>query len=64
MSKKILCKSCMKYLGEIHEAKLRKNIVFLCEQCEVQRKALELRYKNNSHDDYMDSIKDIFGGVF
>lgn len=39
---KIYCAGCNKYLGEIRDATLRKNIVHLCSNCETKRKASDL----------------------
>lgn len=34
---KISCVECKKYLGEIRDVKLRKNIVHLCRDCNIKR---------------------------
>lgn len=58
---KIYCIKCNLYLGNIRDAKLRKDIKYLCEKCNIQREALELKYNNqkesNSFDQY---FRDIF----
>ena len=33
MSKKISCTYCNKFLGQIRDAKLRKNIYHICKEC-------------------------------
>jgi len=44
--RKILCKGCSKYMGEIRDAKLRKGITYLCSECETKRIASDLAQKN------------------
>lgn len=34
MGKKIYCKSCGKFLGEIRDATLYKSIIYLCDRCD------------------------------
>lgn len=36
--RKIFCTGCDKYLGEIRDAKLLKDIKFLCPKCDDRRK--------------------------
>ena len=65
MSREIHCVKCGKYLGEIRDAKLRKNIHFICDDCNTRRLALELKETiggGNTGYDPMDVMKDIFGG--
>jgi hypothetical protein len=54
--KVIFCSLCKKYLGEIRDAKLRKGIAFLCDECETKRIASGMRKKID--------IDDFFGGIF
>ena len=44
--RKLYCadKDCGLYLGEIRDATLRKNIHFLCDNCETKRLALKMRF--------------------
>ena len=61
---KARCIKCKKYLGEIRDGTLHKNIMFICLGCNQQREALDLRYKNENKgsNDFMDTFRDIFGG--
>ena len=59
-SRKIYCKPCRKYLGEIRDATLHKKIVFLCGDCETKRLSLELMNKTDNKN----PIGGIFGGIF
>ena len=56
----IRCKKCKRYLGEIRDARLHKDIVYLCKKCNTQREALELNYSNTPHESPMDQLFDIF----
>lgn len=64
--KKIICKECNKYLGEIRDAKLRKGISFLCKECteyfEIGNQESNQEYKKSNLDnlDVPDFFKDIF----
>ena len=60
MTKKIYCKSCPKYLGEIRDATLHKKIVFLCDNCKITRLASDMKNKTEPINPY----KDLFGGIF
>lgn len=70
--KKIYCAGCNTYLGIIRDAKLRKNIKFLCKNCETRRMALEMQKMgqrveppiNNPRKAESSSVTDLFGGVF
>jgi len=66
--RKIYCQKCKKYLGEIRDAKLRKDIAFLCKDCETQRMALELRFSkttNSKKGGLEDLLKDFdLGDIF
>ena len=57
---KISCEGCGLDLGEIREGSLRKNIVFLCKNCNTKRVALELQKKNERKPDIME----MFDGIF
>ncbi len=59
-SRKIYCKPCRKYLGEIRDATLRKEIVFLCSNCETKRLASGLANKTGNKN----PIGGVFGGIF
>ncbi|MEA1980838.1 MAG: hypothetical protein U9N54_07690 [candidate division Zixibacteria bacterium] len=64
-SKKIYCSACQLYLGEIKLAKLRKNISYLCEQCESDRYANFKTSKTNKPSKTNgNTLDDFFGGVF
>ena len=54
---KIYCNGCGVYLGEIRDAKLRKNIVHLCKDC-FSTYRLKMTPKTN---DVPDFLKDILG---
>ena len=65
--RKIYCSGCQLFLGTIHKATLRKNMVFLCGNCETKR------YQNNnskSSSPYQSPSLDeslfdsIFGDIF
>ena len=60
--KKIYCKSCGKYLGEIRDAKLYKKIVFLCDDCETKRLSSDLANKTKSKNPMDNLFKDL--GIF
>ncbi len=57
--RKIFCKPCGKYLGEIRDGTLRKRITFLCDGCETKRLASDLAQKTKPN-----SFGDIFGDIF
>lgn len=57
--RKIYCTGCSTYLGVIRDAKLRKNVVFLCKNCEIKRIALEMQKKTKPSVD----MGDLFRGV-
>ena len=57
--KKIYCTECNSYLGIIRDAKLRKDIKFLCKNCETKRIALELQRKTGGS-----GMEKLFGGLF
>lgn len=60
MSKKLFCESCRKYLGEIRDAKLHKDIKYLCKSCNTQRESLELMYKDQEDTSYTDIFDIMF----
>jgi hypothetical protein len=57
--RKIYCAGCYKYLGIIRSASLRKDIKFLCKNCETKRVALEMQRKSGAS-----GLGDFFGGIF
>lgn len=61
---KIYCVGCDKYMGEIRDGKLRKEIYFLCENCNLKRMASDMKNKggNNYKNYYEDLLKGYFGG--
>ncbi len=65
MSKEARCIGCNIYLGEIHDARLHKDIKFLCVQCNMKRIASDLGKKGNcppiSDADTVDFLKGMFG---
>ncbi len=73
MSREIHCGRCSKYLGEIRDARLIKNIVHHCDDCTTAYKALEMAHKAGSggsggdknadspFGDYSNMFGDIFG---
>jgi len=60
MIKKVYCKPCGKYLGEIRDATLHKKIIFLCDDCETKRLASDMKNKTEPKMSY----EDLFGGIF
>lgn len=63
MSIQVKCKKCSVFLGEIRDAKLHKDIIYLCKNCNTQREALELRYRNkDTEGSFGGMFGDIFGG--
>lgn len=56
--RKIYCKPCSKYLGIIRDAKLHKEIVFLCKNCETKRLASDLANKAKPKNPF----EDLFSG--
>jgi RNase P subunit RPR2 len=61
MAKEVVCKKCNKYLGEIRDGRLHKDIVYLCKNCNIQREALEMKYQNKS---IPSGFEDIFKGFY
>ena len=57
--RKIYCAGCDTYLGIIRDAKLRKDVKFLCENCEIKRVALEMQRKTAGS-----GMDEIFGALF
>lgn len=57
--KEIFCAGCNKHLGVIRDAKLRKDIKFLCKNCETKRVALEMQRKTGGS-----GMEKLFGGLF
>jgi len=49
MSWYIRCKGCNKYLGEIRDATLRKEITYLCISCERKRLASDLTQRTGDN---------------
>ena len=41
---KVYCTHCGKYLGEIRDATLRKNIYYICEYCRIEFKPTGFKY--------------------
>ncbi len=58
--RRIFCKGCSNYLGEIRDATLRKGIVHLCSLCETKRLASDLAQKTRGGVDLPDFFNDIF----
>lgn len=61
---KIRCSNCNINLGEIRQASLRKNISYLCSNCEDKRK-IAVRYmesKGNDNSSY--NYEEMFGNIF
>jgi len=59
---KIYCGGCKKYLGEIRDGTLMKEISYLCPNCEIKRIASDLAKKTNYNPDISDLFNDIFNG--
>lgn len=63
MAKVINCTECNLYLGEVRDAKLRLNISFLCEGCEISRKALKMKEGASKYGNGT-GVNDLFDGAF
>lgn len=64
MGREIRCTGCNKYLGNIIEAKLHKEIRFLCSQCNTKRIASDMSKKRHpvmSDQEAVDFLKGTFG---
>lgn len=60
--REITCKRCNRYVGTIREAKLIKDIVYLCPKC---WRELNAQYGNNAESNAGHDLFDqIFGGKF
>jgi len=59
MSRKINCCECKVYVGEIRDATLMKNMVFLCDNCNTKRITNSLKDSLGYGNDNM--FEDIFG---
>ena len=57
MSRKIYCNKCKVYLGEIRDAKLRKDVCFSCYSCVSKNKNSHTTNKNEMPD----FMKNLFG---
>ncbi len=55
MPKQINCYLCKVYLGEIKDARLRKDTLFICEKCSKPRP------KTKDDDETVDMLKGFFG---
>lgn len=66
MSRKIHCSRCKKYVGEIRDAKLIKDLSHTCKSCQQDLVALELAYKYQQDKKGEDLFggDDIFGDTF
>ena len=62
--KQIFCKGCGKYLGEIRDAKLRKGMVYLCQNCETKRLASDMARNKMKAQDPVNDFMNIFGKNF
>jgi hypothetical protein len=56
MSRQIYCIKCKKYLGEIRDAKLHKEINYICKKCLEN----EERFERFAKDDLKNQINKIF----
>ena len=65
-AKRIFCKGCGKYLGEIRDATLRKEITYLCSSCEIKRFASDLSRKSGGNLEGMKDYEaiDFFKNIF
>ena len=59
--RKIYCTACNRNLGEIRDAKLLKDIKYLCPECNMRRVASDLAGKTNMNS-VPDFLTDIFKG--
>lgn len=58
----IYCSGCKRYLGEIRDGTLMKEISYLCPKCEIKRIASDMAKKNSSNPDFGDLFNGIFSG--
>jgi len=58
--RKIYCAGCNKPLGIIRDARLLKDLKFLCSACETKRLALEMQRKTKPSM----GLEYLFGGIF
>ena len=64
LSREIRCEGCNQYLGNITEARLYKDIKFLCSRCNTKRIASDMNKKSYppiSDDGAVDFMKEMFG---
>jgi RNase P subunit RPR2 len=57
MARHVYCSKCNVYLGEIRDARLRKDIVMLCGKCNAKMKAQE---SVGNYGDVPDFLKGLF----
>jgi len=65
--RKIHCVRCNLYLGVIRDAKLRKTMVHLCDDCNTSYKAVEIAYRHKQDRDAVGNngmFGDVFGDIF
>ena len=55
---KVYCYLCHLYLGEIRDAKLKKEISYLCKDCVS---IIKLKFTNTQTPS---NVSDLFGGIF
>lgn len=59
MARKIFCSECKTYLGEIRDAKLKKDMAHLCAKCESARRLMKTAMGTKDNP-----LKDLFGDLF
>lgn len=59
-AKKLYCKPCGKYMGEVRDGSLRKGMTVLCELCERKRALLEMVKKYDNQYEKNDALGSIF----
>lgn len=59
---KITCSSCATSLGEIRDAKLKKNMSYLCHPCEEKRRSNASRLRLIQGGKSRNPINDLFDG--
>ncbi len=66
MSKRIICKDCGIYLGEIRDATLKKGILFQCKSCKENDAVKKFKENQSAANNLFSEgpFADIFGGGF
>jgi hypothetical protein len=63
-TRRIICSGCNTFLGEIWDAKLKKNMVHLCEVCEKKRVAANNYIRTVGRKNTNSPVSDLMDGLF